>query len=229
MQRAMVAIEAAGDGIARILDTIDEIAFQTNILALNAAVEAARAGEAGLGFAVVADEVRSLAQRSAQAARETSAKIQISVQTSQEARAAATQVARGLAEILGNAREADGLIAAIAHDAQEESLGLQQVNEAVAHLSAGTHANAGRAEETAEYARELGHHAEGLVQAVAELKPMVGADTKARQNAPRRSPDDVGAPPRRRGVRNTPAVGGRPGRRSGAARRESADVAPELH
>jgi methyl-accepting chemotaxis protein len=174
MERAMSAIEAAGDGIARILDTIDEIAFQTNILALNAAVEAARAGDAGLGFAVVADEVRSLAQRSARAAQETSAKIRVSVETSHEARAAATQVARGLSAILENAREADRLIAAIAHDAHEESLGLQQVNEAVAHLSAGTHANAGRAEETAEHARELGRHADGLVEAVAALRPMVG-------------------------------------------------------
>lgn len=228
MQRAMVAIEAAGDGIARILDTIDDIAFQTNILALNAAVEAARAGDAGLGFAVVADEVRSLAQRSAHAARETSAKIQLSVQTSQEARAAATQVARGLSEILGSAQDADRLIAAIAHDAQEESLGLQQVNEAVAHLSAGTHANAGRAEETAEHARELGHHAEGLVQAVGELKPMVGADTATRhrhRHEERRRSETVGPAPRRiRGTRRNASGGDRADRRGGALRSEGADA-----
>jgi len=184
MQRAMVAIEAAGDGIARILDTIDDLAFQTNILALNAAVEAARAGDAGLGFAVVADEVRSLAQRSANAARETSAKIQISVQTSQEARAAAAQVTRSLASIVDNAREADALLSAIARDAREESIGLQQVNEAVADLSAGTHANADRARETASDARDLSGSADDLVTAVAALTPMVGRQAAPASSAP---------------------------------------------
>jgi methyl-accepting chemotaxis protein len=191
MQRAMVAIKTAGDGIARILDTIDEIAFQTNILALNAAVEAARAGDAGLGFAVVADEVRNLARRSATAAHETSEKIRLSVGTSEEAMCAAAQVAQGLGRILENAREADRLLGAIAQDAHEESLGLQQVTEAVAHLNGGTHANAGRAEETAEHADELAGHAERLVRAVAALRPMVAGSATAG------GPDDDGPRPGR--------------------------------
>jgi methyl-accepting chemotaxis protein len=198
MQRAMAAIKAAGDGIARILDTIDEIAFQTNILALNAAVEAARAGDAGLGFAVVADEVRNLARRSADAAHETSEKIRLSVGTSEEAMRAAAQVAKGLERILENAREADRLLGAIAQDAHEESLGLQQVTEAVAHLNSGTHANATRAEETSEHAGELAGHAERLVRAVSALRPMVAGAS------PGGPGDDEGRPgtPARRDARD---------------------------
>ena len=97
MNQAMAAIKASADGIAKIIKTIDEIAFQTNILALNAAVEAARAGEAGAGFAVVAEEVRALAQRSATAARETAEKIEDSVSKSRHGAEVCAKVCRRLA------------------------------------------------------------------------------------------------------------------------------------
>ena len=106
MNTAMSEIKAASDGIGRIIKTIDEIAFQTNILALNAAVEAARAGEAGMGFAVVADEVRNLAQRSAQAARETATRIEEAVSKSERGLEICAQVDSSLKGIVQKVREA---------------------------------------------------------------------------------------------------------------------------
>lgn len=121
MATAMDGIKTSSDNIAKIIKTIDEIAFQTNILALNAAVEAARAGEAGAGFAVVADEVRSLAQRCTGAARETSAKIQDSIERSSEGVAVSAKVASSLTEIVGKARQVDELVGQIANASHEQS------------------------------------------------------------------------------------------------------------
>ncbi len=110
MKQAVDAIKLSSDSIAKIIKTIDEIAFQTNILALNAAVEAARAGEAGMGFAVVAEEVRNLAQRSAQSARETAAKIEDSVKKSDHGVRISEKVVKSLGEIIGKARRVDELV-----------------------------------------------------------------------------------------------------------------------
>ena len=173
MVSAMDDIKRSSDDIAKIIKTIDEIAFQTNILALNAAVEAARAGEAGMGFAVVADEVRSLAQRCAQAAKETAGKIEDAVLKSAKGAEISAKVAKSLEEIVGNARQVDELAGEVAAASQEQSQGISQVNTAVTQMDKVTQTNAASAEESASAAEEMTAQAEALKDAVAELLRLV--------------------------------------------------------
>lgn len=174
MSAAMEAIKASSGDIAKIIRTIDEIAFQTNILALNAAVEAARAGEAGMGFAVVADEVRNLAQRSAQAARETSAKIEGAINTTAQGVDISAKVSRTLNEIVTKARQVDELASEVALASREQTQGIAQINTAVGQMDAITQSNAASAEEAAAAAQELNAQAEAMKQSVGELMKLVG-------------------------------------------------------
>ncbi len=179
MQAAMNAIQQSSQDISKIIKTIDEIAFQTNILALNAAVEAARAGEAGAGFAVVADEVRSLAQRSAVAAKETADKIADASQRSVQGVELSNRVTSGLGEILEKVREVDRLVAEVATASHEQSEGLAQINTAVSQMDKVTQSNAAGAEETASAAEELNAQSAELQQAAASLAALVGAARSA--------------------------------------------------
>jgi methyl-accepting chemotaxis protein len=174
MHKAMNDIKASSDDIAKIIKTIDEIAFQTNILALNAAVEAARAGEAGAGFSVVAEEVRSLAQRSATAARDTAGKIESAISKSQQGVVIASNVAQALADILDKARRMDSVIGEIAQASTEQSQGIGQVNTAISQMDKVTQANAGTAEETAAAAEELNAQSMTLRDAVSDLRRLIG-------------------------------------------------------
>jgi len=176
MRQAMEAIKASSSDISKIIKTIDEIAFQTNILALNAAVEAARAGEAGAGFAVVAEEVRALAQRSANSARETAAKIEIAIQSGEQGVQISTKVAKSLDVIVTKARKVDELVAEIASASQEQNQGIGQINSAVSQMDKVTQSNAAGAEETAAAAEELNAQSASLNDNVTQLRQLVSGN-----------------------------------------------------
>jgi methyl-accepting chemotaxis protein len=190
MQEAMAAIRQSSTDIAKILKSIDEIAFQTNILALNAAVEAARAGEAGAGFAVVADEVRSLAQRCAVAAKETAEKISEATARSEQGVGLSNEVARHLAEILEKARQVDGLVAQVSTASSEQSNGIEQINSAVSQLDKVTQSNAASAEETASASEELSAQSVELHTSADQLASLVGL----RHSGPATAPNQVRRP-----------------------------------
>jgi methyl-accepting chemotaxis protein len=169
MQTAMREIKTSSDSIGKVVKAIDEIAFQTNILALNAAVEAARAGEAGAGFAVVADEVRNLAQRSAQAARETASMIEDSIVKSGRGVEICDRVAVQLKVADQKVREVDALVGEINTASQEQSTGVTEVNRAVTQLEQLTQKNAASAEESAATVHELTGQAGELRDCIEDL------------------------------------------------------------
>jgi methyl-accepting chemotaxis protein len=177
MMSSMEEIKKSSDQIAKIIKVIDDIAFQTNILALNAAIEAARAGEAGMGFAVVAEEVRNLAQRSAQAAKDTTTIIENNIALS----AKGVNVAGNVREVLNNitlqAKKVSELMEEISAASEEQTQGANQVNQGMAQIETVTQQNAATAEESASASEELSAQAETLQRIVAELLGLVNGRT----------------------------------------------------
>jgi methyl-accepting chemotaxis protein/methyl-accepting chemotaxis protein-1 (serine sensor receptor) len=184
MVGSMKSISDASTRVAKIIKTIDEIAFQTNILALNAAVEAARAGEAGMGFAVVADEVRNLAQRSAQAAKDTAALIEESVAKSQEGTAKVEVVGDAIRSITDVVGKAKGLVDEVSVASRQQAQGIDQVTQAISQMEKVTQGTAATAEESAAASEELSAQAETALSLVSGLEHMVGAHGIPRAAAP---------------------------------------------
>jgi methyl-accepting chemotaxis protein len=168
--RTMDEIQASSRRIGDIIGVIDGIAFQTNILALNAAVEAARAGEQGRGFAVVASEVRSLAQRSADAAREIKALIGTSVDRVEAGSRLVADAGGTMDEIVASVQRVSALIRDIAGAAGEQGQGISRVNEAVIELDAMTQQNAALVEQSAAAATSLRQQAMQLGEVVAAFR-----------------------------------------------------------
>jgi len=171
---AMTEINAQSDKISKIIRVIDEIAFQTNILALNAAVEAARAGEAGMGFAVVADEVRNLAQRSAQAAKDTAALIEESIAKSGDGKQKVDDVAVAIRSITEDSATMKTLVDEVNVGSQEQARRIEEMSKAMNQIGQVTQTTAASSEESASAAEELTAQSETLNQIVKELEKMVG-------------------------------------------------------
>ncbi len=182
--QTMKGISDSSKKIAEIISTIDGIAFQTNILALNAAVEAARAGEQGRGFAVVAGEVRSLAQRSAEAAKEIKTLITASVERVDQGTALVDQAGRTMDEVVTSIKRVTDIVAEISSASVEQSSGVSQVGDAIGQMDQVTQQNAALVEESAAAAESLRQQAQSLVQAVSVFKLAAGGGAAASYSTP---------------------------------------------
>ncbi len=174
LTESMKEISSTSEETAKIIKTIDEIAFQTNLLALNAAVEAARAGEAGAGFAVVADEVRNLAMRAADAAKNTANLIEEAVKKIQNGSETVTRTNDAFAKVASGSKKVAELVNEISSASQQQAQGIEQINKAIGEMDKVVQKNAANAEESASAAEEMNVQAEQMKGFVGELLDLVG-------------------------------------------------------
>jgi methyl-accepting chemotaxis protein len=176
----MKGINESSKKIADIISVIDSIAFQTNILALNAAVEAARAGEQGRGFAVVASEVRSLAQRSADAAKQIKELITASVDQVEHGSSLVDEAGTTMTEVVAAIKRVNDIVSEISHASQEQAQGVAQVGASVTQMDQATQQNAALVEESAAAASSLQQQAQGLVESVSSFRLAGDQDSATR-------------------------------------------------
>jgi methyl-accepting chemotaxis protein/methyl-accepting chemotaxis protein-1 (serine sensor receptor) len=188
MVGSMQEITASSSKISRIIKVIDEIAFQTNILALNAAVEAARAGDAGMGFAVVADEVRNLAQRCAQAAKDTAQLIEESIEKSNGGQAKLGEVVQAIRGITDSSTTIRGLVEKVNDSSRDQSRSIEQISTSVTQMQRVTQSTAASAEESAAASEQMNSQAETMKEAVARLHELVGGTESDRRGRGPRAP-----------------------------------------
>jgi len=187
MSSAMVSIKGSADETAGIVRTIDDIAFQTNLLALNAAVEAARAGETGKGFAVVAEEVRRLAQRSADAAKDTSSKIMRSLQMAENGVGVSASVRQSLQQIRSNAVNTASIMREIATATKESTSGINQITTSMSELDKVTQSNSASAEELAAAGSTLQSHVDSLGSVIQDIQSLVTDSATEQTSKPRKN------------------------------------------
>jgi len=179
LAKAMTAVASSSEETAKILKTIDEIAFQTNLLALNAAVEAARAGEAGSGFAVVAEEVRNLALRASEAAKNTSILIENTMDDVKNGTSLTDATKESFRRNMDITMKMGGLIDEIAAASDEQVRGIEQVARAVGEMDKVTQQTAANAEESASASEEMNAQAVAMREAVRDLAGVIGGDGAA--------------------------------------------------
>lgn len=178
MLETMKELKISSNEISKIVKVIDEIAFQTNILSLNAAVEAARAGEAGRGFAVVAEEVRTLAQKSAQAAKDTTIIIEGNISLSEKCLMITEQVGHSLTEINNEASKVSELLSEITTASQEQEIGINQITKAVSQMEQVIHSNATTAQKSAISAKQLNIYSETIENIINSLSTLINGEGK---------------------------------------------------
>jgi len=206
LTESMQEITRASEDTAKIIKTIDEIAFQTNLLALNAAVEAARAGEAGAGFAVVADEVRNLALRAAEAAKNTALMIEGTVSRVKEGSGVVNQAASAFHQVASGTAKIQELVAEIAGASTEQAQGVDQITKAVNEMNQVTQEVAANAEESASASEELNAQAMQMRDFVLELLALVEGKNRRAQDEPRRPERGMAMPPSFLGVSSPPEM-----------------------